>query len=189
MCHTLHGAGWMEWICRRSSIARDAGLSTLFKREVSTSHQVCIGGQTPGSPISGQDFGNPCVEVVLFDPILAVAPAIWWAPRICANGLTSSHEVSGTHCSKKRWRKTTGASPRQEHPLWKRGPGQHAKRCSWVRSLEPVSVWLAPASRQAQRKVSGRCRTGALRKWCGIFQQKCENSSPRSPSLWTRRFS
>ena len=42
------------------------------EREVSTSHQVCIGGQTQGSPISGQDLGDPCVEVVLFvDPILA----------------------------------------------------------------------------------------------------------------------
>ena len=42
-------------------------------------------------------------------------------------------QVSGTHCSKKRWWKTV-ASPRQERPLWKLGPGQHAKRCSWVRS-------------------------------------------------------
>ena len=65
----------------RSAIARDAVLPTLFEREVLTSHQVCIGGQTPGSPISGQDLGDPCVEVVLPDPILAVAPAIWWAPR------------------------------------------------------------------------------------------------------------
>ena len=32
-------------------------------------------------------------------------------------------------------------------------------------SREPVNVWLAPASRQAQRRVSGQCRTGALRKW------------------------
>ena len=30
---------------------------------------------------SQQDFGNACVEVVLLDPLLVVAPAIWWAPR------------------------------------------------------------------------------------------------------------
>ena len=53
MCHTLHGAGWMEGFAGglRSAIARDAGLPTKFKSEVSTSHQVCIGGQTPGSPM------------------------------------------------------------------------------------------------------------------------------------------
>ena len=60
----------------RSAIARDAVLPTIFERQVSTSHQVCIGGQTPGSPLSGQELGDPCVEVVLPDPILVVAPAI-----------------------------------------------------------------------------------------------------------------
>ena len=54
----------------RSGTSRDAVLPTLFEREVSTSHQMCFGGQTPGSPISGQDFGDACVEVVLFDPFL-----------------------------------------------------------------------------------------------------------------------
>ena len=79
----------------RSAIARGTVLPTLFERQISRCHQVCIGGQT----ISGQDHGDPCVEVVLSSPILVVAPAIG-GRRVSREDLCERFDVA--HIARRR---------------------------------------------------------------------------------------
>ena len=76
--HFMGQVGWSGFAeGLRSAIARDAVLPTSFERQVSASHQVW-----PDSRQSDLRTGpwRPVLEVVLPDPILVVAPAIWWAP-------------------------------------------------------------------------------------------------------------